>query len=242
MSVGRTIEEEFLCEKHSFSRWIPDGRDDRIKDNREFKKIKVIVPFDTNLKNAKNERDWIKNEFGREYGLDVSFDEKYKEVINTLENGDFDILHFSTHGRYDSINPLFSALKMEKGYEIRVDSISGSATNFGNYSPLVILNACLTGTQGYSLTGIDSWATSFIKSCACAFIGAMWSVDDEIAFRFTQNLYEQLANGETLGEAVRISVNKCKQVGNPSWLAYQLYGHPNGKIKIGSLVPQNIIS
>jgi len=236
MSNGRTTEEEFLCEKHSFSRWVPDGPDDRIKENRQIKKIKVIVPFDTNLKNAKAERDWIKNEFGTKYGLDISVDEKYKEVVNTLENGDFDILHFSTHGRYDPINPLYSALKMEKGYEIRVDRIGGKAKNFGIYSPLVVLNACMTGSRGYSLTGIDSWATSFIKAGACAFIGTMWSVHDKIASTFTKNLYEQLAKGETLGQAVRISRNKCKQDGNPSWLSYQLYGHPNAKIKIGSLV------
>jgi hypothetical protein len=66
------------------------------------------------------------------------------------------------------------------------------------------------------------------------------AVNDNIAFAFTRNLYMKLANGQTLGEAVKISRNNCKQDGDPSWLAYQLYAHPNAKIKIGSPITQNI--
>jgi len=233
LNNGKTREDEFLCEKHSFARWI-DAPDDRISKYRRFKKIKVIVPFDTELQNAKDERDWLINDFGKEHDLDISVDETYEQLKNTLENGDFDLLHFSTHGRYDSKNPLFSALKMENGYQLRVEQIkSGALTNFGSNFPLVILNACLTSAQGYSLTGIDSWANSFINAGACSFIGTAWSVNDKIAFTFTKNLYRELAMGETLGESVRISRNQCKKDGNPSWLAYQLYGHPNARIKIG---------
>jgi hypothetical protein len=46
-------------------------------------------------------------------------------------------------------------------------------------------------------------------------------------------LYIQLSSGTALGESVRQARNKCKQSGDPSWLAYQLYGHPNSTINIG---------
>jgi CHAT domain len=242
LADGKTQEEKFLCEKHSFSRWVADESDDRINEYRQFKKIKIIVPWDTDLEYAKNERDWIMNKFGKDHGLDVSLADTYKKVIDTLENGDYDILHFSTHGRYDTKNPLSSALKMERGHEIRVERIAGEATNFGNSTPLIIMNACLSGTQGYSLIGIDGWAASFIKAGACAFIGTMWSVNDKIAFGFTQNLYREMAKGQTLGEAVKLSRNNCKLEGNPSWLAYQLYAHPNATVKIANPVSQNILS
>jgi hypothetical protein len=59
------------------------------------------------------------------------------------------------------------------------------------------------------------------------------SVSYEIAFRFVQELYIELSSGTTLGEAVRKARDACKQSGDPSWLAYQLYGHPNVTINFG---------
>jgi hypothetical protein len=76
----------------------------------------------------------------------------------------------------------------------------------------VILNTCLSVYQGYSLTGIDICANSFLTAGAYAFIGLAWPVN-RVVFIFTQKLYKELVRGGTLGEAVRISRNKCKQYG-----------------------------
>jgi hypothetical protein len=64
---GIVEEEEFLSERYSFSRWIVDGAE-RIKE--QIKKIKVIVPLDTNLESAL-ERNYIQ-ELGKTRGLDVT--------------------------------------------------------------------------------------------------------------------------------------------------------------------------
>ena len=53
---------------------------------------------------------------------------------------------------------------------------------------------------------------AFLTAGAYAFIGLAWPVN-RVAFTFTQNLYKELVRGGTLGEAVRISRNKCKQYG-----------------------------
>jgi hypothetical protein len=54
------------------------------------------------------------------------------------------------------------------------------------------------------------------------------------AIRFVKEFYKQLATGTTLlGDAVRNARNYCKQEGDPSWFAYQFYGHPNSKTKLG---------
>jgi CHAT domain-containing protein len=102
---------------------------------------------------------------------------------------------------------------------------------FGQSHPIVILNACKTGNQGFSLTGIQGWATKFLDAGASAFIGTLWSVNDETAFNFVKDFYNQLVAGTSLGESVKNARNKCKQQGDTSWLAYQLYGHPNSKFK-----------
>ena len=45
--------------------------------------------------------------------------------------------------------------------------------------------------------------------------------------------FPQLSSYVTLSEAVRRARVSCKQSGDPSWLAYQLYGHPNSQVKLG---------
>ena len=63
------------------------------------------------------------------------------------------------------------------------------------------------------------------------FIGTLWSVNDETAYNFVKELYTQLAAGTSLGESIKNARLKCKREGDTSWLAYQLYGHPNSIIK-----------
>ena len=56
------------------------------------------------------------------------------------------------------------------------------------------------------------------------FIGTLWSVSDSIALEFTKEFYSQIANGNSIGDSVRLARLKCKKPGDVSWLAYVLYG------------------
>ena len=132
-----------------------------------------------------------------------------------METGKYDILHFSTHGKNDKENPLSSSLELEEGELLKPEDIVGKAMNFGQTNPIIILNGCQIGSQGFSLTGIQEWATKFIDGGSSVFIGTLWSVSDEIAFEFVKEVYKQISNN-MLSEAIRISRNKCKKEGDPS--------------------------
>ena len=151
----------------------------------------------------------------------------------SLEQGGFDLLHISTHGRYEEIDPNLSNIKLQDELYLRAEDISGNATGFGLSNPLIILNACQTGSQGFYLTGIGGWAQQFLDAGASSFIGSLWSISDQTALRFSQELYSRILNGAVLGEAVREARIACRQRGDPSWLAYTLYGRPNHSIKLG---------
>jgi hypothetical protein len=224
---GTIEEDKFLCERFAFCRWRI-GIAPVIKD--QLRKIRVIVPSDTKLKKAFEERDWIK-EFARNKGMSVSFASSREEVMSTFRSGDFDVLHFSTHGTHNNNLPILSVIVLENGEEITPGLISGMALTFGQVHPLVILNACQSGVQDFSFTEIQGWAKRFLDAGASAFICTLWPVSDETALKFTQELYNQLSEGVSLGEAVRAARLKCKKMGDPSWLAYELYGHPNMKVK-----------
>ena len=226
---GSIEEDEFLCEHYAFSRWLV-GKHERIKT--QIKNVKVIVPEDTNLIAAIKERNWIEA-FAKNKNIKISFDSSYDQVINTFETEkEIDILHFSTHGQNNTESPLLSEIQLEGNVKLRPEEIIGKAMTFGQSHPIVILNACQTGNQNFSLTGIQGWATKFLEAGTSVFIGTLWSVNDETAFNFVKEFYNQLSSGVTLGESVKNARNKSKKEGDTSWLAYQLYGHPNCTIKI----------
>jgi hypothetical protein len=228
MDTGR--EDPFLCESYAFSRWTAGKK--TVIPNEHLKKVLVVVPSNTDLSSSIEERNWIE-QFGKSIGAEVTMDSKYRHVVSALEKGDFDILHFSTHGKYNRDHPLFSNIELEDGPSLRPEDVGEMAVKFRQAKPIVILNTCQSGVQGFSLTEIKSWATQFLDAGASAFVGTLWRVSDRAAFKFTQELYKQLSAGIALGEAVQKARTICKEPGDSSWLAYELYGQPNSHVKLG---------
>jgi CHAT domain-containing protein len=101
---------------------------------------------------------------------------------------------------------------------------------------MIFLNACHSGQVALSLTGLGGWADKFFREArASAFVGTLWEVNDELAALFARSFYSGLAGGLTLGEALRAARLHIRdsQPSNPTWLAYALYGDPNGKVTFG---------
>jgi CHAT domain-containing protein len=221
---GNIEEDNYLCEKFNLTRWI-EGKEFVQKEN--IKSGLIVIPNDTNLKNAILESDWLMK-FGDDLKLNLIFSNTYQAIISSLQsNSGFDLIHFSTHGKSDPSNIMFSSIILQNGLYLRPENISGIATNFGKSNPLVFLNACQSGSQGFFLTGIEGWAQRFIDNGASIFIGTRWSIDDKIALEFSKEFYTNISNGKTIGESIRLARIKCKKPGDSSWLAYQVYAEPN---------------
>jgi CHAT domain-containing protein len=157
--------------------------------------------------------------------------------LNILDEGSFDLLHISAHGKYDSDEPLLSYISIEEGRaDFRAESIVGPRIRqtFSNTNPIVFLNACQSGSQGYSLTGVGGWAQQFIKAGASAFIGTLWSVVDSEACRFTEDLYRQLSKPVKISEAVKNARRSSRDSRDMSRLAYVLFAPPNLSVGFAS--------
>ena len=63
-----------------------------------------------------------------------------------------------------------------------------------------------------------------------AFIGTLWEVRDDSARAFSEALYDGLARGKTLGEAMRAG-RSAISAGDPTSLAYTLYGNPLARLQ-----------
>ena len=166
-----------------------------------------------------------------------------KSVRQLLESGNFDLLHFAGHGIAEQGNIGNAKLLMQgriEGSKYILDHLS--ATTIEQYSnlkseadknrPMVVLNACQIGREGYVLTSIGGFAQAFLNSGAGAFVGPLWSVGDRPARIFTETFYKGLMDGLTLSEATIRAREQAKQAGDATWLAYAVYGHPNLKVKV----------
>jgi CHAT domain-containing protein len=65
------------------------------------------------------------------------------------------------------------------------------------------------------------------RSVAGAFIGSLWEVVDTLASTYAQEFYRAALAGHTLGESARQARDAIRDnPGDPTWLAYTLYGDP----------------
>ena len=162
-------------------------------------------------------------------------------VQDTIEiPGCCDILHFACHGLANPSLIWDSGLMMEgqmknKSYQ-QDNLLSSQVEAFADLQapdqpgPLVFLNACQVGRQGYSLTGTGGFAKAFVKSGAGAFISTHWSVGDTSALVFSKTLYEQLLAGNTMMDAVGAARNAAKNEQEMTWLSYVVYADPYVKL------------
>ena len=163
-------------------------------------------------------------------------------VLDAIETpGRFDILHFACHGL---ANPNFiwdSGLLMEgkmKNGSYRQDNLLSSQVEaFADLQepdwaggPLVFLNACQVGRQGYNLAGTGGFAKAFVTSGAGAFISTHWSVGDRSALDFSKTLYKQLLAGNSMMTAVAAARKAAKNMEEMTWLSYVVYADPYAKL------------
>lgn len=157
---------------------------------------------------------------------------------DALAQGDFDVLHISCHAesKHDSIEEARLILGDEvlqgsnQASLIEVDTITvkGEA-KLKNHRPLVFLNACETGRAGAELTSWGGWPNVFLRAGAGAFVGTAWAVRDKPAAVFATEFYNSLLSGKVLSEAARSARVAAKMLGDASWLAFKVYGHPNAR-------------
>lgn len=159
---------------------------------------------------------------------------EYDAVFDALNEGAFDVLHVACHGEspHGSISDAVLILGEEPGnggpakpLEIDPVTLRTEARLRGRH-PIVFLNACESGRRGPSLTAWGGWPDAFLKAGAGVFVGTSWPVREVPAQKFSEAFYDSLLQGETIAEAASAGRAATKALGDGSWLAYKVYGHP----------------
>jgi hypothetical protein len=208
-------------------------------------RVRYVIPNyvdpDLRLKGATEERAMIKRQFTDAKEVRA----ESVAVANFLqkEAKDCDLLHFACHGEATqravlNADLLMAGTRTKEG--ITDDPLSAqlvkSYARFATDSPnpIVFVNACQTGRAGAGLGGVGGFADAFLRpSSKCgagAFVGALWSVDDKLAFSFAETFYGELKMGRTLVEAAQSARDLAKTRQEFTWLAYTVYGNPFARV------------
>jgi CHAT domain-containing protein len=223
---------DFLCMKYSIGRTyeLITQNYSTISD-KEVRVILIDDPTDS-LPASKNEINYLLVSLlnlprvkTRRYGKEM----RKKDFLNTLRDGNFDILHFSGHGSFDSNRPDNSRLLF---YDYDNPCYAHEiADNLGNKShALVFSNAC---SSAKTILGQKGLVQAFLSNGTSAYIGTMWPVQDQIAGMIGEEFYRYIVHGSTIGEALRLAkLNSYRKFtwSSLSWAAFILYGNPEQKI------------
>jgi CHAT domain/Ternary complex associated domain 7 len=224
---GAIVEGPFLCEAFAITRWLLGTG---LKPALTLKNLAVVVPSDSGLPYAPQERDYLLSLAGNDRQV-TRVNARFLDVVTALTSGKYDAWHFSGHGVYRDPDPNRSKMFLESGETFTPTNIAGVVRNLGKARPVVFLNACQIGRSGESLTGLGGWARQFVEAGAGAFIGAYWSVYDYSAYSFAKELYQRLLARVPIGKAALEARLAVKRHDDPTWLAYTVFADPFATLK-----------
>jgi len=169
----------------------------------------------------------------------VLLDEKGTEaaVKEALQTHNYDVVHLSTHGLFDTKMPLLSELLFREGGTDDGNLYAGEILGLPLKTNLVVLSACQTAlppelTQeteglvvGDELQGLSQ--ALFVAGAPSAVL-TLWNVNDKSTSQLMQAMYQWLMKGDPKGEALRqaqISLLHNSTYQHPYyWAPFVLYG------------------
>lgn len=138
-----------------------------------------------------------------------------------------DVLHYCGHAYFDDVGDDKSGVELRDGVVTLAD-LKGVETHLR----LAFVNACEAARVRGRRTEnpAASFAEYFLRSGIEAFLGTYWPVGDTAAKEFATTVYQELANGKTLDEAVRLGRQALLKINSPEWANYLLYGGGNFRL------------
>ncbi len=148
-----------------------------------------------------------------------------KTAVRELASG-FSMLHFATHGKFNSDAPLNSGLYLAKGNEADGVLTVGDLYALRIDADLVTLSACETGlgkvANGDDVIGLTR---GFLYAGARSIVASLWEVDDAATEQLMLSFYRNL-QGHEKREALRMAQKETREnFPQPNyWAAFQIVG------------------
>jgi hypothetical protein len=198
--------------------------------------LAIIAPVSAKLPTAQRERQYLEKLATRRGLSDASPGHAtWVEVMNRLESGGYDVFHVASHHQFHAGAPDGdSFVWLDDEGSLTPNEIVGPKVegHIRTKRPAFFFNACECGRQGREVTRLAGWANRLVSAGAGLFVGPLWDVSDDGAMAFVASFYRALARELTVAEAVhRARRHAARRSGDPTWLAYSVYGHPIATIE-----------
>jgi CHAT domain-containing protein len=193
----------------------------------------VLVGYaDPDLPQTATELQALERLYGRRARL-VPADRLSKADVLEELRGDVDYVHFATHGTFDPLDPLRSALHLVRDPQsdrFRITARDLAALEFRR-SPVVTLSACSSALTSYGPTNdCDGLIGSLLRAGARCVIGSRWPVYDSTAARFMTGLHARFAAGKTSAQSsLHETQSALRRDGSrvEDWAAFSYLGTPS---------------
>jgi hypothetical protein len=229
----RDDERNFLGLDYSVARW--DTSSPEITQNPPYSEnishTFVIAPHYTGSRSLDGEAEETR-ELARLSGYSA-INGNRNAVKALFQNSPQGIVHFAGHGELDADRNEFEIL-LEDG-ALDVSSWRSMAKSPPLSHAFFFFNACDVGNATRSGNFVDGFGPAVLSKGAIGYIGALWPVNDQVAAKFSIHFYQlvqhELDSGPVdVGAALeRTRREVYKSTGNPTALAYVLYGDTNLK-------------
>jgi CHAT domain-containing protein len=119
--------------------------------------------------------------------------------------GDFDIIHFATHGQFIPESPMNSSLLLTPDSQDDGRLTALEILKLRVMGRVVVLSACKTAL-GMSSTGAEivGLNRSFLYAGSPSVISSLWNVDDRATAQLMDHFYKYIEKGKDVANALKM--------------------------------------
>lgn len=135
-------------------------------------------------------------------------DRAREEVVKRLPLGDYNVVHFATHGWIDEDVIGRSGLVLTLDDDPAEDGFFQVREIYGirMHADLVVLSACQTGKGKLEKgEGVSGLSRAFLFAGADSVVVSLWNIDDRSTAIFMDHFYNYLIRGEGKAQALRLA-------------------------------------
>ncbi|MBN1653528.1 MAG: CHAT domain-containing protein [Deltaproteobacteria bacterium] len=227
------VATEFLAIRHAVGRWLA-LESAHLTQQIHVKSIAVAASDYASVSSVAQKLPWAAQERAflvsdyqaRPITLNST------DVLDLLEHGSEQAVHFACHGKMSITNPLGSELTLEDPPKVLKPTMIARdevRRGLGREHPLVFLNACEAGGSAASLSLVAGFPAAFLSAGASAVICPLWAVSDERAKKIAKDFYLEVLRTSpprALGDVLREIRRRWRAEKHMTFMAYVLYGDP----------------
>lgn len=154
----------------------------------------------------------------------------------------FQVIHFAGHALVDDQSESRTSLALAPGGG--EDGFLGAAEirQLELDADLVVLSACRTAAGAViGGEGVQGLVAPLLGAGARTIVASLWPIGDRKTDRLMQDFYDELAEGRSVGESLRLAKLAARGRGEPTqvWAAFTVVGDPDVRIQLRRPPPLN---